>query len=129
MTEERIDTAEARIDAKLAGRIDDITELHKIVDDDEGMIDGEEVDADDAYDRLNSLALDVRVKHTMTVLLSTGDPGDQLEIAIEKGKYGWELADDEATYRFLDWFDGATRRTRDVDVMRFLEGLIGGMDL
>ena len=129
MTDQREDTCEARIDKQLQGRIDDLTELHNVVDDDEGVIDGEEIDADDAYDRLANLPLSVDVKHTMTVLLSTGGPGDQFEIEIEKGEHGWELADDEATYRFLDWFDGATRKTDDPNVIRFLEGFLGGMDL
>lgn len=123
-TTERDLTCEDRVDAHLAGRIEQLAEILTAIDNDGGEIEGDEVDGEDALERLDEFPLCVDLSVTMTVQISTGGPGDQLEIEIERGQYGWELADDHATYRFLDWFDGATRRTDDENIMRYLSHMV-----
>jgi len=107
---------ENRIEAQLASRIEDLQELAT-------RINGEnEEDGDEAQEELDNLALDLRV--TMTIQISTGGPGDQFEVEIERSRFGWVLANDFATYRFLDWFDEATRRTDDPTVMAYLANIV-----
>lgn len=97
------------------------------MDNDGGVIDGEEVDGDDALERLDEFALAIDIKTTMTVQISTGGPSDLFEIEVVKGDYGWELANTSATYHFCDWLDGATRRTDDETVMRYLNTIVERM--
>lgn len=118
-------TCEDRIESHLAARIGDLTEIIEAIDNDGGEIDANLVgDSDDAMEYLDNFALAIEVRTTMIVQISTGGPGDQFEIEVVKGDYGWELADSSATYRFLDWFDGATRRTDDLAVMRYLSAMV-----
>jgi hypothetical protein len=124
MTDTRNTSCDERIDANLASRIEDLAEITAAIDNDGGIIDGDEVDYDGALDRLDEYALCLDIKTTMTVQISTGGPGDQFEIEVIKSDCGWELADSQATYRFLDWFDGATRRTDDEAVMRYLSAMV-----
>lgn len=123
-TEERAKTCEERIDAELASRAADLKGIFAILNSCDAGVDPDEDAEEIAREELDNFALSIDVKHTMVVQISTGGPGDQFEIAIEKGQYGWELADNAATYRFLDWFDGATRRTDDESVMAYLENLV-----
>jgi hypothetical protein len=115
---ERNQKCEDRIEAHLASRIEDLAELT-------ARINGEdEDDSDEAREELDNFALSLDLKVTMKVQISTGGPGDQFEVEIERGRFGWELADDFATYRFLDWFDGATRRTDNPAVMAYLANMV-----
>lgn len=121
-TEERSKSCEERIDAHLAGRIEDLVEMDKRRDVAEAA---EDYDTqDEVLEELDNYALCIDVRHTMIVQLSTGGPGDQFEIEITQGDHGWELADREATYRFLDWFDGATKTTDNEAVMRYLGAMV-----
>jgi hypothetical protein len=121
MTDTRNTTCEERIEAHLASHIKDIEAIYDALNNDGGEIDGEFCDYEAAYERLQEFPLAVEIKSTLVVQISTGDPGDQFEIAVERGAHGgWVLADNEATYRFLDWFDGATRRTDNEAVMAML---------
>ena len=115
---------EDRIDANLSSRIKDLEEIHEALNNDGGVIDGETVDVDEAHDRRDEYALAMELRTTMVVQISTGGPGDQFEIEVERTEHGWELADTQATYRFLDWFDGGDPRTNDSDVMTYLEAMI-----
>ena len=126
-TDTREKTCEDRISAHLESREADIARLHERI-----------AEASDAgnYDRmeefeqeLNEMPLSIEIKTKMVVLLSWGGPSDQFEVAIEKGQHGWELADNAATYRFLDWFDGAERRTDHPAVMAWLESMVECMGL
>jgi hypothetical protein len=115
-------TCEDRIDRYLAGRIEDLTEIVDIINNDGGEIDGESYDADGAYELLSDFPLSVSIRHTMVVQIGVGGPQDQFEVEMERNSFGgWELADDKAVYRFMDWFDGAERMTRDDAVMFLLE--------
>lgn len=124
MTDTRNTTCEERIDANLASRVEDLTAIYEAMNNDGGEVDGEWRDFDSALEALDEYALCIDVRTTMVVQISTGGPGDQLEITIEKGQHGWELASNEATYRFLDWFDGATRRTDNDAVMHYLGSMV-----
>jgi hypothetical protein len=122
MTDTRNDTCEDRIDSYMAGRIEDLTKIIEAIDNDGGEIDGYEVDADDALERMDEFALSIDTETTMVVCIGTGGPGDQFEIKVERAQFGgYELAESSALYRFLDWGDGAVRRTSDPAVMRYLE--------
>lgn len=124
MNDTRNASCEKRIDANLASRIEDLAEIIAAIDNDGGVIDGDKVDGDDALERLNGYALCSDIKTIMTLQISTGGPGDQFEVEVVRGDYGWELDDTSATYRFLDWFDGATRRTDNPTVMRYLTSMV-----
>lgn len=121
MSDTRDKTCEERVSENLASRIEGIEEIYEALNNDGGEIDGDFCDYEAAYERLQELPLGIEIKSTLVVQLSTGGPGDQFEIAVERGAHGgWVLADNEATYRFLDWFDGATRRTDNEAVMAML---------
>lgn len=121
MSDTKDKTCEERIDNYLAGRVENIEEIYDALNNDGGEIDGEFCDYEEAYERLQQFPLAVEIKSTLVVTIGTGGPGDQFEIAVESGAHGgWGLADNEATYRFLDWFDGATRRTDNEAVMAML---------
>lgn len=115
-------TCEDRIGAQLAGRIEDLNRMTDQISD--AQAEERWDDAEEAQEELDAFPLSVDLKTTMVVQISTGGPGDQFEIEVVKGEYGWELADTHATYRFLDWFDGATRRTDDPAVLAYLESMV-----
>lgn len=68
--------------------------------------DGEVLDEEAAYDHLHEYPLGVSVKRVLRVDLSTGGPGDWLEI--EQDSDDGEVLD--VSYHFNDWFDHAERR-------------------
>jgi hypothetical protein len=81
--------------------------------------------AEDAQTQLYQLPLCVDVRAEITVVLSTGGPGDELVFVCD--------ADDgyvrSASYRFLDWWDGETRTLSGTDrdiACRFLDELCAG---
>lgn len=118
MSEQR--TCEERIDAELAGRVEAISLLVRasnygatvedFEDDERAMLDAlgldlsDEIDNEQAQQLLDELPFDVSVKTICTVLLSTGGPADMFEFEVEDGRI-----ESNITYRFQDWFDGATR--------------------
>jgi len=121
MSDTRNETCEGWVGRYLFGRIEDL----------EGLIDrinGDDVDdGDEAQEELDEFALSMELRTTMVVQISTGGPGDQFEIAVVNNGHGWELDADKATYRFLDWFDGATRTTDDPAVMAYLANMVERM--
>lgn len=128
MTETQNDrklSCEERVGPQLASRIEDLKALYTAIE--AAQDSGDDNACDEVQDKLDTFALCVDIRHTMIVCISTGGPGDQFEIAVEQGPYGWNLADNEATYRFLDWFDGATRTTDNEAVMEYLRNQIERM--
>jgi len=126
MSNTREATCEERVSDQLAGRVRDLQGIRDRLD---VALEVDDMYAHDAaLDELNTFALCVDLRTTMVVQISTGGPGDQFEIAVERGEHGWELADNEATYRFLDWFDGATRTTDNEAVMAYLENIVGYLE-
>lgn len=118
-------TCEERIGAHLADREEDLEAIFAVIDGDSNTLHGEEATEEEGYQALDLFPLAAEIRSTLVVQISTGGPGDQFEIPVHRGSHGrWELADSEATYRFLDWFDGATRRTDNPAVMRMLENFI-----
>lgn len=73
--------------------------------------------ADVGYRMLDEYPLWVTVKRTMVVGLSTGGPGDQFEVDIDE--HG--NMESHPIYRFLDWWDGATRQADNDVVEKFLD--------
>jgi shikimate 5-dehydrogenase len=121
MSDTRNTTCEERVAPHLASRIEDIEAIYNALNNDGGEIDGEFCDYEAAYERLQGLPLAVEIKSTLVVQISAGGPSEQFEIEVERGLHGgWVLNDNEATYRFLDWFDGATRRTDNEAIMAML---------
>lgn len=115
---------EDRIDGELKSRVEDLSRIFAVMDGEQIDPEGEIEGYDDALDALDEYPLCVDLKTTMIVQISTGGPGDQFEIEIIKGDHGWELYETHATYRFLDWFDGATVRTDDPTIMRYMEVMV-----
>jgi len=118
-------TCEDRVAGHLASRIRDLEQMQEALGEDGGVIEGEEVTSDEVLDMIEDYALAVDLRSTLIVTISTGGPGDQLEIEVINDGHGWELADTSAIYRFLDWGDGATRRTNDDAVMDYLQSMVG----
>lgn len=120
-------TCAERVIGEMESRIAQLEALHTALDDaqdNDGQgieVDGETLDADDIAERIDTFALGAEIRYTLVVQLSTGGPGDQFEIEIQQSRHGWEIADDSATYRFLDWFDGATATTENPTVLNYLE--------
>jgi hypothetical protein len=124
VSDTRNKTCEERIDSHLASRAGDLADIFAVIDGETQRYEGEVYNEDDAVEILDEWALALDLTVTMKVVIGTGGPGDQFEVEITRGRYGWELAENEATYRFLDWGDGATRSTRDPAVMRYLEMMV-----
>lgn len=73
---------------------------------------GEQIDADQASERLGEYPLGLSVRRVMRVDLSTGGPGDWLEAELDDD--GEVIAVD---YHFNDWFDHAERRVHQGDAL------------
>lgn len=95
MTDTRQPTCEERIDDNLAGRLADFAKIMDQADD------GRE----DAYERWDELPLSIDTKLEVTVLLSWGGPQDEFVLSVNPE----DRSIGAIRYRFLDWFDGATR--------------------
>lgn len=116
MSEERDDRCEVRIAAHMESREADFGTLFAIAGgemvecetcDGDGEhapeYDGEVLDDDQAYTRLGEYPLCLTVKRVLRVDLSTGGPGDWLEVVLDDGEV------QSVTYHFNDWFDHAER--------------------
>jgi hypothetical protein len=92
-------TCESRIDEHLDSRNQYMLEMMQAIEDEESF-DGYE----DAHDAFMDYPLDISTEKYIRVQISTGGPGDWLEIYLN--------GDDEITrveYHFNDWFDHAYR--------------------
>ncbi len=82
-----------------------------------------EVTADDyALETWSEAPLSIMKRTTIIVQMSWGGPSDQFEIILDD-----EGRIDEVTYRFLDWFDGATREiniNQHPNLERFLQQFV-----
>ena len=100
----RIDdtTCEARIDASLAGRLDDLRKLLS------GECDPDEVDTLAEYglsfDYVPSETFDDQPEGYFRYQLSWGGPSDEFRFFVNP-----DLSCHRIEYWFLDWFDGARR--------------------
>jgi len=86
-------TCAERISERMASRAADIG----------GLLERED---DEARDELWEMPLSVDAQTTLKVLLSTGGPGDWLEVPIERATFRWEISG-PVSYHFQDWFDHA----------------------
>jgi len=96
-------TCEERLPEHLAGRMEDFRSIlagtrGEGIDPDTG----ETWDEDTAHERIHEYGLCLTVERLVTIQLSTGGPGDQLEYTLDADGLVTEIR-----YRFLDWFDGA----------------------
>ena len=89
-------TCQERIAEQLTGRLDDMREWL----DDYAAHDYEEPPDSDALSPYTG-PLSIDLKTVYTILLSTGGPGDELDVTISDG----EIVRIE--YVFKDWYDGA----------------------
>jgi len=98
----RDNSCELRIDSHLKSRNDYMMEMLAAMDD--GMtFDGYE----DAYDAFHEYPLDINTRKVITVQISTGGPGDWLEIYLYDENSSGEIY--KVEYHFNDWFDHAFR--------------------
>lgn len=81
--------------------------------------------AESAREALQNYGLSLEVRTVVVWQFSTGGPGDQVEMDVSSGTYGYDV--DGATYRFLDWFDGAARELSgaDLDAVRDAAEVLG----
>lgn len=114
MTTKTTESCEQRIQAHQDGREEDFQALRDVLSNRHGEYDGEDIDDEQAIERLDEYPLGVSITRVMRVDLSTGGPGDWLEV---------ELDDDgdvvTVTYHFNDWFDHAERRVHEGDALWF----------
>lgn len=98
----RDNSCELRIDSHLQSRNDYMLEMLAAIDD--GIpFDGYE----DAYDAFHEYPLDINTRKVITVQISTGGPGDWLEIHLYDDENSPEIY--RVEYHFNDWFDHASR--------------------
>lgn len=106
----REESCEARIAGELASREESIAALYERIDN---------ADDDRAAEELDEYPLSIDKQTVYVVLLSTGGPGDQIEITCDAN--GDVI---RVEYRFLDWFDGAvTTVEEDSAVYRYAESI------
>mgnify|MGYP005819151861 CR=1 FL=1 len=92
-------TCEERIGERLESRLDNLREIVERIDEEDSH-----EQEDEAREELYQYPLSVETRTTKIILLSWGGPSDQLEYDLdEDGMIG------EIRYRFMDWFDGASR--------------------
>ena len=95
-TEQRNKSCAERIEAQRDGRLEDWRELFALEasDDDEKR--------EEAFQQLDEYPLSVELRRTVRIDLSTGGPGDWLEVQLDHdGDPG------RIEYHFNDWFDHA----------------------
>lgn len=113
---ENTPSCESRIDAELASRIEDLTRLWELYQED---ADASDDDLGNMYEY--GLAFDYVAPYTFTdqaepyfrYQLSWGGPSDEFRFYASQTSRGWVPYRIE--YRFMDWFDGATRELRGSD--------------
>ncbi|MFH2072767.1 MAG: hypothetical protein ABIJ75_07960 [Actinomycetota bacterium] len=102
------ETCEQRIDRHLKGRITNIRAIVAGIDT-ETMEPYE--DDDRQYEDLDSLMLGGDATIVVRLQMSTGGPGDEFLFDYTPG----ETRPNRIRYRFLDWYDDATRTLNDED--------------
>ena len=145
MSDDKKDSCEARIrqhmESRLAQFLPDLDDVETCIDiinerghagqveeirtentDEDGLSEGafeEDIKRDAQelhYDHINDDVLCIDKVTTYKVVISTGGPGDQFEFDFDEDG---DLV--EGRYRFLDWFDGASRKLDNDDAERLLE--------
>ena len=99
------ETCEQRIDRHLQSRIETLRQISEGINPETG---NPYEDEDQQYEDADNMILSLDRRITVTVVLSTGGPHDELVFT-----YNGEPGDhepDSIDYRFQDWYDGATRR-------------------
>jgi hypothetical protein len=99
---DRQQSCEARVDDELKKTIESFEEFRSRIAKAEEKGDWPAVE--DVHQEVYEYPLSVDVERVVTIQLSTGGPGDQLEYTIDSDGDVSEIR-----YRFLDWFDGAAR--------------------
>ena len=100
MTQINNDSCEARIKDYMNDREEYLKSIYEAIDNQTG-VDG----YDDPYDCLSEFPLEISKFETVKILLSTGGPGDWLEVKVDPS-YGRVMS---ISYHFNDWFDHASR--------------------
>lgn len=96
-------TCAERISSHAQSREEDLAALFQILEDGEGEYEGEDFDEEDARTRLIEFPLSVDTIRTLRILLSTGGPGDWLDVELD-----WDGNVAQVEYNFNDWFDHAS---------------------
>jgi hypothetical protein len=94
-------SCEARIESNMKNREAYLESIYDAIDS-ESEFEG----YDDARDALNELPLDISKYEVVKILLSTGGPGDWLEVFVDANNGGKVI---RVEYHFNDWFDYASR--------------------
>lgn len=95
------DSCEARIESNMNQREQYLESLYDAIDS-ESSFEG----YDDARDALNDLPLSIDKYEMVKILLSTGGPGDWLEVFVDTNNGATII---RIEYHFNDWFDHASR--------------------
>lgn len=122
MTDTKPLTCQNLVERQLTGRIEQLAEMYETLEAAHTSGDDDALDA--AQEAINNFPLCVTAKTTLVIQISTGGPGDEIEVEIEKVSHSWERADTHVTYRYLDWFDGAETRTADETILAYVDGII-----
>lgn len=114
------ETCAERIADQMQSREDYLNKLYEIADAGEETFSGdygtfagdypdapEELNSEQAQERIDELPLGVSVEHVLRIELSTGGPADYITAKLDRTDYGWAVA--SAQYHFADWGDHAQR--------------------
>lgn len=103
MTEQQ--TCEQRIAEHMADRAEHIGQLYGVIDTEQAAtVDYEEIDAEQAQERLDELPLSVEAVRHVKILFGTGGPADWLDAELDS-----EGGIRVLMYHFADWGDHAAR--------------------
>lgn len=124
MTDDRQASCEKRIAQHLASREESLAGLY-------ASLDAEDAQGSDFYDEqreeIDNYALGITMQHSIRVDISTGGPGEWLEIPVERQRSGWEISG-AVVFHFVDWFDHAERTVpEDSALYRYAEEIVETM--
>lgn len=100
--DERNTSCEARIDSELAATAETIAGFW--TREERACATNNEERREENFEEMANYVLGVSVERVYTIQMSTGGPGDQFEVSVDS-----EGDITRIVYRFLDWYDGATR--------------------
>lgn len=96
-------TCAERIDEQMQSRNIQLEEIYDRMGNDE-----DSDDQDEATNELHELALEISEFKVVKILLSTGGPGDWIEVTLDENDYIRRME-----YHFHDWFDHAKTQIND----------------
>ena len=113
MNDTKQPTCEGRIDSELESRVADMKDIRARQNSDDNEV------SEEAHEEHNEWPLSVDLKRIVTIQVSWGGPSDEFRCEVDDdGKI------EAIEYRFMNWFDGASREVTDDEVFDFLQDYV-----